>query len=225
MALVAIVAAGAAITCVDARGTFDDFGDRVGTLDASSIDGAELSEIPDVSGEFLFSLDPKPVAEGTFIRFIATMSLDIAADRKTATADLSLQPIGVLDGEPIGDPLVHQGVPINSAGRFEITVDTALDAIPADANPVTGADIGLDGVLVGQLLEGDTDRFCGTVSGTVKPTGTVIDGSTFGAVRIAPGTTGNDNLPEPLGECPAPGGGEADAGVDAPAEDAGVDAS
>lgn len=219
-AVVALVAAFAVsvVTCVDPKGKFSDFGDRTGTLDASNVDGAELTEIPDISGEFLLSLDPKPVAEGTYIRFIATVELTLAADKKTATMNLTMQPIKVVDGQEIGDPLEFTDVPINSAGRYELTIKTAGNAIPGDANPVTGSDIGLDGVEIGQLLEGNTDVFCGTVSGTVIPTGTVIDGSTFGAVRIAPGTRGNDNLPEPVGECPSevpPDAGVGDAGVDA----------
>jgi hypothetical protein len=208
-----VVGSLAAISCVSAEKVFDDFDDRVGTRDGGGSDGAELSEIPDISGEHFLVIDPVPISPGNLLRFIATVDLELAADRKTATMSLTIQPIDVANGELVAEPLPFENIAINAAGRFTVELMTDSDAIPGEANPVTGSDIGVNGELAGELREGNADLFCGTASGNVIPTGTPIDGSTFGAIRIAPGTTGNGNLPEPVAACPVD---EAlDAGVDA----------
>lgn len=213
----------AATSCVSAKNVFDDFDDRVGTRDGGGSDGAELTEIPDISGEHFMVIDPVPISPGNYLRFIATVDLELAADRKTATMSLTIQPLAIADGQLVGDPIPFEAIAINSAGRFTVDMMTPSDSIPGSANPITGSNVGVDGQLQGELREGNPDLFCGTASGNVVPTGTPIDGSTFGAVRIEPGTRGNDNLPEPLPGCPADE--VPDAGVDAPPGDAGIDAS
>lgn len=205
-----------ASSCVSAKKVFDDFDDRVGTRDGGGSDGAELSEIPDISGEFFLVIDPVPISPGNLLRFIATVELDLAADNRTATMALTIQPIDVANGDLVGQPIPFQGIAINRAGRFTVPLETENDAIPGEANPVTGSDIGVDGELAGELREGNADLFCGTASGNVVPTGTAIDGSTFGAIRITPGTVGNANLPEPVAACPVDE--IPDAGVDAPVD-------
>jgi hypothetical protein len=201
--------------CVDPKGNFDDFSDRV--VDAAARpDAPPIGEIPDVTGEFYLSLSPAPTPTLLF-RYIATTVLEEGPSGYTI--DLSLQPLDRDTLEPVGDPQISDDVPVSEAGTFEAYFPDTI--IPGRANPVSGQTLTADVTLVGQLR--NEDLYCGDADGMVKsPLTLALDGSTFAAIRVEEGTTGTD-LPEPVAQCPPTG--DEDAGVpDAGAADAGLDA-
>ncbi len=74
--------------------------------------------------------------------------------------------------------------------------------VAANANPITGTDIGVDLTLHG--VTRSPDRLCGGVTGTLTPeASSALDlaGSTWAAIRIPPGTVGTA-LPAPDATCP-----------------------
>lgn len=215
---VVILAALVVSGCVDPKGNFDEFSDRV--VDAAARpDAPPLGSIPDVTGQFYVALSPAPTPTLLF-RYIATTVVEQGPDGYTL--DLSLQPLDRDTFEPVGDPQVSNDVEVTEAGTFEAFFPDTV--IPARANPVSGQELTADVTLIGQLRS--EDLYCGDVDGMVKtPLTLALDGSTFGAIRIEEGTTGMD-LPEAVAQCPAssdadagvPDGGTGDGGLD----DAGI---
>ena len=187
--------------CVSPADRFDEFAERVVDAQANTIDGS--GGLFEIDGEFLLALVPSFAVNNT-LRFIVTADITIEGD--SGTLDLEIQPIKVdrcepagNGGEPVGDPLETTGVAVSEVGGFEITHDGAM--VTAEANDVTCGDIVADLVLIGQIRS--ADMFCGDVTGRVTaPLPNDLEGSTFGAIRIEPGTTGDDDLPEPLKACP-----------------------
>lgn len=207
--------------CVDARQSYDDFGDRV--IDAAARpDARGVDTIPDVTGQFYLAIRPAPTPSLPF-QYIADVEIELGPG-DGATIDLTLVHLDRDTREPVGDPQTAADVEVSASGQF--TAEFPDVVVPARANPVTGQELLSDVTLVGELRT--KDLFCGIANGEVKsPIQLSLDGSTFGAIRIEPGTTGDD-LPELLGECPATS--DADAGVpdagspDAGSPDAGLDA-
>lgn len=216
--VVTVAAFGFSGGCVDPGGTFDDFQERV--VDAASRpDARSIDEIPDVTGEFYMGLRPGPTPSLPF-RFLATTVLH--QDASGATLDLSMLSLDRETFEPVGAPNAVEGVVVSDSGEFTaVFIDVV---IPARANPVSGQELTADVTLIGQLRT--EDLYCGDAEGMVNSPFTLsLDGSTFAAIRVAPGTTGMD-LPELVGECPAsiddPDAGVPDAG---PADAGPADAS
>lgn len=155
----------------------------------------------DIAGSFLLSIQT-PL--GGPLRLIADVEYTAAGEG--GTADFTFQPIVATNcdektgGQPAGDPVTVTGVTINADGTFElalddVTVDGSANAIICDA------EIQADLVVTGGV--NDADLNCGTISGMVTaPVMAPLDGSTFGAVRVEPGTVGDANLPTPVIECP-----------------------
>lgn len=167
-----------------------------GTFDADPGDDVARGDIPDISGEFLLAIDPVPIAAGTLFQYIATAELGQVDG--TATLSLSLQPLNASTREPVGMPLVSGSVAVSATGNFSAPIQGQIDGA---ANPITGEALTFDAWLDGEIRS--VDSFCGDVTGALTaPIGLSLDGSTFGTIRITPGTTGA-GLPQPaLGECP-----------------------
>jgi hypothetical protein len=73
-------------------------------------------------------------------------------------------------------------------------------SLPGDSNPIVKGNVATtnDGEQHGAIIS--TDLICGTLTGSAGPL--PLDGSTFAAIRIAPGTIG-DQLPTPVTGCPS----------------------
>jgi hypothetical protein len=204
-----VVGAAALAGCVDPGKRFDDFDRRVIDADVGGVecDGA----LRNINGQFLITLAPG-FSPDSLLQFIATV--EMSSDGDGGTAAFSFQPIfsAVCDppaGEertPVGDPLEVDGVELSGAGAFEFTFDNAR--VDERANSVSCRPILADITLTGIIRS--PDEWCGDGSGmVVAPTSASLVGSTFGAIRIAPGTVGDD-LPDPQPACAACG--EPDAG-------------
>jgi hypothetical protein len=224
--------------CVDARGQFDDFSARV--VDAApQIDAPPIDQLPDATGQYLMGL----LTLGKTTRFIADITLTKHDDGMTGDIVVTMRSLTIESGQltnadPVtgvcpppqgGDPI--PSCPVDATGAFNPHFALVL---PAAANPITHSTINLLADQHGQLRS--NDFFCGTVTGTVVETGTPLDGTTFGAIRIPEGTLG-DALPEVIVDCDhepssvdagVDSGTAADAGTTADAgtgADAGIDAA
>ncbi|HTM20172.1 MAG TPA: hypothetical protein VL172_06690 [Kofleriaceae bacterium] len=181
--------------CVSPKDRFDEFNDRV--IDAAPVvivDGTPLAQIPDVTGEFLQGYSPV-FAPAASIQFRTTVGYMAVSDT-SGRLDMSAQPLDADTREPVGDPVVTNDTVVNEAGEFAAIVQGNVDGA---ANPITGSDLVLDIVLHGIIR--NTDLFCGTVTGNITNLDLVLDGSTFGSIRIADDTATAD-LPPPLVACP-----------------------
>lgn len=221
--------------CVSASDRFDEFDQRVRDAAASSVEGCDGDALPDISGQYYLALSPV-IAPSSLLQFTVDSEMT-AGDDGTATVDFSFQPLCVREGEgaqdcgdqllqPVGDPLPATGVTVASDCTFRAELLQAV--VPGKANPISGSDIRGDIIVVGSIRT--TELYCGDVEGMLQePIPLSLEGSTFAAQRIEPGTTGAA-LPDPLAACPAqtpdgdagvPDAGPADAGAgDAGPEDA-----
>ena len=197
-AVFAVTLAIALGACVDAHSRFDEFTERV--IDAGArIDGS--GALFEIDGEFLLSIEPS-ISPNSTLRFVVTS--DITIDGTSGTLDLSIQPLVATNcdeatgGTETGDPIEASDLAVDEGGAFSLSEE----GIPLGqlANDVTCSDIVADLELSG-LIKSE-DQFCGDVSGRVVTTGSNLEGSTFGAIRIEPGTRGDADLPEPLKACP-----------------------
>ncbi len=169
------------------------------TGDASIGDGGALC--PDSTGEFLLSVAPS-IAPTALLQFIATVAID-SSSAPNAIA-MTLQPLCTQAqqcslGQPVGSPYVLAGSTITAQCYFAMNI-TAM-SIPGGANTISGSPFIANLSMAGDLQF--PEFYCGTMDGTVSVGGTqvVIDGSTFAAIGIAPGTLGS-NLPTPVATCP-----------------------
>jgi hypothetical protein len=175
--------------CTNARDEFVDFGDRV--IDASNvdIDGAIVSELPNVDGEFYVVVRPD-LPEDRFIRYIMTFDITPITEN-TALLDYSAACLDVDTLEPVdGEPLSDTDVAVGSDGSFDAAL---VGTFHGRCNPIIpGSTVQADGMIHGQL---STDDFvCGTLSGTAG--GLSLDGTTFAGQRIT-----GDTLPDPIWRC------------------------
>jgi hypothetical protein len=176
--------------CVDARGQFDEFGARV-TDAAPQIDSQGIEELPESSGQYLLSL----LTLTKTTRFIADVDLTKNSDG-TGVIGVELRSLTIKTGQLTEiAATVATGNAVGINGAFDAHFEFVL---PADANPITNSRLNLIADMHGQLRT--SDFFCGTVTGTVVETGTPLDGTTFGAVRVPEGTLG-DALPPAIISC------------------------
>lgn len=192
--------------CVDPKKRFDEFGGRV--VDASPRADAPPQQIQDITGQFLLAIDPKPINPGKYVRYIADATLQ--EENGDFTVNIELRPIDFETLQLVPDvaPNTWTGVAID-ATTATFTLPLVDAVIPGRANAIIpGLDVSVNGELSGATRS--ADFWCGGVAGQTN-LGTQLDGSTFGAQRITPGTIG-DALPPPIGECDA-NPGEVDAGV------------
>lgn len=199
--------------CIDAKGNFDQFADRVGFVDASTIDRAG-GGLHDISGTFLYSTRAGFETSNNpdyYNQFIMRSTLTINGD--TGVLDGALTPLCVAttctERSEIPPALLSDDVVVNADGTFQTVFAGTL---PGGANPLSGTPIALTTNVNGTIVS--ADFFCGEVSGSAA--GLDLTGSTFAAIRITDTTPAN--LPAPIAACPASGG--EDAGVDAPVPDA-----
>ena len=182
--VVTLLAALLANGCGDPRGEFDEFANRV--VDAAIIelpDAPILIEIPDITGEFLFAMEPAP-DPGKYIMMLGTVVLTVGLGEASLT--FTIVPLDLEDRSLAGDPMTVEPtvIPVSATGEFEIGVSGIL---PGNSNPVSGTE--LEAVMTANSRIVDADFWCGTVDGdVVAPITLSLDGSTFGAVRIPSGT-------------------------------------
>lgn len=199
--------------CIDAKGNFDQFADRVGFVDASTIDRAG-GGLHDISGTFLYATRAGFETSNNpdyYNQFILRSTLTITGD--TGLLDGALTPLCVAttctERNEIPPALVSEDVVVNADGTYEAVFSGTL---PGGANPISGTPISLTTNVSGTIMS--ADFLCGEISGSAA--GIDLTGSTFAAIRITDTTPAN--LPAPVAACPSSGG--EDAGVDAPVPDA-----
>lgn len=199
-AWLALFALSGLAACVDPPARFDAFTERV--VDAGQVNRDGGGGLFEIDGEFLLSI-AVGFTPDTPLRFVATSDIVIAGEQ--GTLSLSIQPVAAEScdsgngGNEVGDPLVANDLPVDVAGSFEIDQQGAT--VAGEANPISCSPIVADLVLSGTIQ--NEDLFCGDVSGQAhQPLEVSLDGSTFGAVRIEPGTRGDANLPDPVTACP-----------------------
>jgi hypothetical protein len=172
------------------------------------------SQLADVNGDFLFAIETSPFP-GDYLQFIATTTLETTADG--GTMDITFQPLSVdVDGMnvsprlPVGELIVVTGVEVSASGSFRVESLGGMLTVVGEANPITGADIVADIGIEGFIQS--TDIYCGNVFGMVyMPVMLMLDGSTFGAERVA--ATDPASLPtDILVKCPEGGGGSGSGG-------------
>jgi hypothetical protein len=181
------------VGCVDARGAYDQYGDRVLDADTTEIDSQIVSVLPDVDGEWLIGVRPN-LPEDRIIQFRASFDLT-AVTENTGRIDIEAQPLRVTDQTPVGDAFVANHQDVGSDASFEAPF---VGILPAEANPVSGSNAAVDSVLVAQIK---SDQFvCGSLTGVAGPL--PLDGTTWAAIRIT-----GETLPTPIFRCedqPAP---------------------
>ncbi|HTE52461.1 MAG TPA: hypothetical protein VK698_16530 [Kofleriaceae bacterium] len=158
----------------------------------------------DLSGLYLLSIQ-RPI--GAPIRFLTTVTY--LSSGSGGRANFSLQPLKVEicpevgnGGTVVGTPIAVSDAEVETDGSFAMMIPGAM--ITGQANPTMCFDVTVTLRFAG-ALRGD-GLLCGTVSGPLTlPPGQSFDGSTFGAIRVAPGTIGDDRLPDPVTECPTSG--------------------
>ncbi len=203
--------------CVDAKGSFDQFADRVGFTDASTVDGPP-SALLDIDGTWLLaaraafetSNDP-----AFYVQFVVTWDLTVTG--ATGSLDANFVPLCVATNCTSGrvmlpPPFTDQDRTVAADGTFTAPV---IGSLPGMANPFSGSPLQLNGEINARIVS--TDLVCGSLGGDAG--GISLVGSTFGAIRVTDTSAGG--LPAPLGACP--GSMPVDAGVDAPI-DAPIDA-
>jgi hypothetical protein len=178
-----------ATACVNAADEYRDFGTRL--VDAApepEIDGAPVSSLPDVDGEWYLVAKLAGIAEKTLIHFRVTYDITTITEN-TGELDYSGVTLATDTLEPVGDPFVGENVPVDSDGTFEGVWD---GVIPAEANPLTGSNVTVNGETHGQLVR--DDFICGEFTGMAGSF--PLAGTTWGAVRI----TGSE-LPAAVWSC------------------------
>ena len=186
-------------------GAAPDAGIDAGTPDAGDLDGAtpdagEPDAGPDeLDGEFLLAIAAN-LAPASPIRFITTVDFTPTGG-SAGTADFTFQPIiaencaAGMGGLPVGAAFTSPGIEIAADGTFQIALSNVT--LPAEANTILCAELTADLIEVSGTMRGP-DLTCGDVTVT---SGTLQLLGTFGAIRIAPGTIGDD-LPDPVAACP-----------------------
>lgn len=231
--LIAISASCALLAgCSNPRGGFDDFGNRVIDANTDHPDAPMLLDIPDVTGEFLWAMDPSP-QPGSLFFYQATLTLTKGTD--STTLMISLQPLDFMTLQPVGDPSVPDPNPVEVSQTTGEFVAPVTGDVPGSANSIAGIPITASTTFDGVIRT--KDFLCGGLNGAVTaPISIDLDGSTFAAVRIPDGMTAADVTPiancddfNPDVDAGVPDGGTPDAGstpdastADAASPDAGV---
>lgn len=186
-----------AVGCVDPGKSFDDYSDRVGTTDASTVDRPP-SSIFNITGNFLVAVHAGFESSNDpayYVQLLTAWTLN--EDGANAMLDGSYTPLCTNAScttmrETIPPALTHSSA-VRSDGTFEHTI---VGTLPGGANPLSGSAQPMDAVLHAVILSENT--VCGTVSGTVA--GLDLAGSTFAAIRVTDTTPAN--LPPPVANCP-----------------------
>ncbi len=197
LSILALLATPVLVGCPNPNSEFDEFVKRQAAIDMSvNMPDQGPSKIFDVTGHFLLAvsttLDPsRPLQFLTDVTLVQTGS--------TATIAMQAQALRVADRGPTGGIISVAAQPVAADGTFSIPFGVQM--VSGDANPITGSDIVADLTLKG--VTRSANRLCGDITGMViMPLALDLAGSTWGAIRIAPGTTGAA-LPAPDSTCPA----------------------
>jgi hypothetical protein len=183
--------------CVDPAARFDEYS---ASVPRTSPQGAYFSTLADIGGQFymLISLELFGHAPESWIHAVA----DVEYEDAGSSAVMNVSARGLRQDPPhelIGDAaLTASNVVVESNGQFVMTVNGMLEG----ESTTTGQPATIDAVFKGYIQ--GSDFFCGTVTGRALSGSTPIDlqGSTFGAVRIEPGTTGAALPPAEKAACP-----------------------
>ena len=201
-ALSTVALSAALVGCVDARKSYDDFESRIVDGNTSQPDRPNLTNIPDCTGHFLLAVHAAAGGDSSNpLLFVADYTLTANADGTanlsySASALTEMSPHVVSAGPPPGPQFGSNDMKVALDGTFTAPLQGTL---PGDANPISPGTIvsTSNGEKHGLIVS--TDLICGTLTGTAGPL--PLDGSTFAAIRIAPGTIG-DALPTPVTACP-----------------------
>jgi hypothetical protein len=174
-ALACLVSAG----CVDAKGSFEHYGERVVDADTRDIDAPIVSTLPDITGEFYMVARPD-LPEDRFVHFRCTYTFHVVT-ANTGTLDWSGQALDYTTLEPVGEPFTATAVPVGSDGVADVPMTGTLDH---RANSISNSNAAVDAVVHTQLVS--TDFICGTLTGTAGPL--PLEGTTFGGRRIVDAT-------------------------------------
>ncbi len=188
-----IIYAGCAILggCTNPRSGLDDFSNRVVDANTDHPDAPMLLDIPDVTGEFLWAMDPSP-QPGSIFYYQATLTLTKGTD--STTLMISLQPLNFMTFAQVGDPSVPDPNPVEvSQLTGEFTAPVTGD-VPGPANSIAGIPITASTTFDGVIRT--KDFICGDMNGAViAPINIDLNGSSFGAVRIPDGMGPADVTP------------------------------
>jgi hypothetical protein len=180
---------------VDAKGSFDNFGNRIVDADVRSLDAPIVSTLPDITGDFFMVARPD-LPEDRFFSFRA-VNMFHAVTENTGTFDWEAIALDWQTFEPVGEPFTNTAVPVASDATADMPLIGQLDG---RANSVSGSTVTFNDTVVHVTLVTD-DFICGTLTGDAS--GFPLAGSTFGAVRIT-----GDTLPPGIARCedgpPAP---------------------
>lgn len=178
------------VGCVDARGAYDEFGNRLPDADEGGVDGEEVEELPAVTGTWLLAVRPN-LPEDRIIQFTATLDLSVdSATPNIGVIDIEAQPLTVADRTPVGDLFAAFDQPVASDATFTAPF---VGVLPGEANPVSGSNANVDAELAAHLV--DANFVCGTLSGNAGAL--PLDGTTWAAIRIPEGGA----LPDPIFRC------------------------
>jgi hypothetical protein len=183
--------------CPDTQGALDEFESRIPDARPPAIqyDAAVVSEVPDVTGTALLSLNVPSV-----VVLQSRAEIVLTPVGEGASMDLTLTLLTANTREPVGTPVTIEDIAVDNTASFVITIPV-LD-IPPQANPLGNAATATDVELTGTVRS--TDLACGTVTKGTAVAGPVtlpLAGSTFGAKRVPTGSTGAA-LGDPVVACP-----------------------
>jgi hypothetical protein len=188
-AAVSLVAMG----CVDARGEYNNFNDRLVDASGTGVDAPVVSELPDVNGQWL--VKAKPPVEGEFYFYFTTTITFTPVTANTGRLAWQPQPHDYETFENVGELLDAQEGDVDATASVELGMTGVL---PGRANSLTGATVNLNGSLMAHLMS--TDFICGEITGVA---GTFpLQGSTFAAARYPGGDLVADFALSVPAECP-----------------------
>jgi hypothetical protein len=173
---------------VDAKGSFDHFGDRIVDADTRDIDAPIVSTLPDINGDF-FLVARAPLPEDKFFNFRGTFVFHPVTEN-TGEYDWSSTALDWQTFEPVGQTFVADNVQVSSDATADMPLVGDLDG---RANSVSGSMVTFNDTVVHVTIV-NADFMCGTLTGDAS--GFPLAGSTFGAVRIT-----GDTLPAPIHNC------------------------
>jgi hypothetical protein len=188
-----VAACSAAIGCVDARGEYNDFNDRLVDAAGTGTDAPIVSSLPDVNGTWL--IKAKPPVQGEFYFYFTTSVTFTPITENTGRIAWQPQPHDFETFAVVGEQLDAQEADVDMTGSAMLGMTGVL---PGRANSLTGATVNLNGALNAHLMS--ADLICGEITGVA---GTFpLAGSTFGAMRYPGGELTSEIALSGPAECP-----------------------
>jgi len=176
LASLVAIASTTLVGCVDARGSYDEFGDRLVDAGNGDIDGDVVSELPNVDGEWRLVVHPANLPEDKLLFFDATFDLSVV-NANTGKINMNAQPLSYTDMTAVGTAFTAQNRQVASDATFDAPF---VGTLPGPANPITQVDVNVNSTLDAVLK---SDSFvCGTLSGQAGSL--PLAGTTWAAVRL-----------------------------------------